>query len=214
MWSLYATLGRLDQARAIVRASRDMTPHEQDYFVMMAHDQQDDPELLRRFLRDRTTVPEIPERVGSIYFDAGMIDEAQALVAQAPLDLYVGQLALVQGRLDEAVRTLGRVMRGSQGVGDPGPLRAARKLADALVQQGRTDEAAAALAAIPREPTTAGAASGYEWLKVRDRLAVVYRDAGRVTDAEGVEAELLSLLAVADVTHPIKRRVEQLQRLR
>ena len=212
LWSLYVTLGRLDQARAIVRASRDMTPHEQDYFVMMAHDQQDDPALLRRFLRDRTTVPEVPERVGSIYFDAEMIDEARALVAQAPLDLYVGQLALVQGRLDEAVRALGRVLRGSQGAGDPGPLRAARKLADALVRQGRTDEATGALEAIHRVPTTAGAASGYEWLKVRDLLARVYRNAGRVTDAERVEAELRSLLAVADATHPIKRRIEQLQR--
>lgn len=213
LWSLYATLGRLDQARELVRASRDLTPQDQDFYVMLTLDQQNDPALLRRFLRDRTTAPEIPERVGSIFFDAEMIDEGRILVAQAPIDLYVGQLALAEDRLDEAARVLSRVVaRGSQSPGDPGPLRAARKLADTLVRQDRIHEAVAALEAVHRVPTMAGMASGYEWLKVRDLLARIYRDAGRVTDAERVEAELLSLLAVADVTHPIKRRIEQLQR--
>jgi hypothetical protein len=47
----------------------------------------------------------------------------------------------------------------------------------------------------------------YTYLGLRDRLARLYRDAGRLSDADRTDAELRVLLAVADEDHPIRRRL-------
>jgi hypothetical protein len=57
----------------------------------------------------------------------------------------------------------------------------------------------------------AGASTGFEWLRVRDQLADLYRRAGRNADARAVDSELLMLLAVADDDHPTKRRLASRQ---
>ena len=43
---------------------------------------------------------------------------------------------------------------------------------------------------------------------LRDRLAMLYRQAGRDKEADAVEAELRALLAVAADDHPIRRRLD------
>jgi hypothetical protein len=45
------------------------------------------------------------------------------------------------------------------------------------------------------------------YLHARERLSQLYRNAGRVAEAEEIEKELRELLAVADEDHPIKARL-------
>ena len=47
----------------------------------------------------------------------------------------------------------------------------------------------------------------YDWLRCRVLLADLYRETDRVADAERVEAEVRSLLAVADPDHPLLLRL-------
>jgi hypothetical protein len=54
---------------------------------------------------------------------------------------------------------------------------------------------------------TAGIWSGHEWLVVSEQLAQRYWKIECADDAEAVERELLTLLAVADHDHPIRRRL-------
>lgn len=48
-----------------------------------------------------------------------------------------------------------------------------------------------------------------DWLQNREKLATLYRRVGRISEAEVIETELITLLAVADDDHPIKRRLEE-----
>ena len=49
-----------------------------------------------------------------------------------------------------------------------------------------------------------------EWLPIREALASLYRQEGRVADAEAVETELRALVAVADEDHPVRIRLSRL----
>ena len=84
-------------------------------------------------------------------------------------------------------------------------LKIARQLADAHHASGRLDYAVQLL-----EQATGlrgELAHGWEWLRARDRLAALYRETGRISDAENVDRELSALLVVADEDHGIKRRL-------
>jgi hypothetical protein len=50
------------------------------------------------------------------------------------------------------------------------------------------------------------------WLKLRMRLAELYRETGRHADADRVCAELRALLAVADADHPLWPRLAKVDR--
>jgi hypothetical protein len=47
------------------------------------------------------------------------------------------------------------------------------------------------------------------WIHARDELAELYRQTGRVEEAEAIDAELLKLLAVADREHPVLARIRE-----
>ena len=57
------------------------------------------------------------------------------------------------------------------------------------------------------EVVSSDLAAGWEYLALRELLAQLYRRAGRLSEADAVDAELLALLDVADDDHPIKRRL-------
>ena len=201
--SFYITLGRLQDAAAIV----ELVPSDQEWLRAVVLSMYDDPARLRKLLQARFQDSALAERVGSFWIDAGLLTKARAVITRFPSLNYQGQLALAEGDRAEAIRLLSLAMSQPGGDGNPGQFRAARKLAEALVQNGEIERAVEILEtqSARRNETLSGASSGYEWLRVRAQLAKVYRLDGRVADAEAVEAQLETLLATADEDHPIKR---------
>ncbi len=51
--------------------------------------------------------------------------------------------------------------------------------------------------------------TGALWVRVQGQLAQLYREMGRDEDASKIEAELRSLLALADADHPILRQLDR-----
>jgi hypothetical protein len=86
----------------------------------------------------------------------------------------------------------------------PRSLRDAEALAEALVQQNDLSRSAAVLEDATRVKTRVFSALGGEsfggvfWLRLRARLAHVYRRMGRATDAARIETEVSHMLAYAD----------------
>ena len=50
--------------------------------------------------------------------------------------------------------------------------------------------------------------------RIQARLALIYRELGRISDAEAIEAELGNALALADHDHPILIQIREYQDLR
>ena len=177
--------------------------------MAMILDQREDMAALRRLLDARFQNPQSDMSVGSFLIDAGQLDRARRAVASFPRLHYQGQLELAEGRVTEAIRTLDLAMSRPNALGDHNQFRVARKLAQALQRAGHIDRAIQVLetASNARSEAAAGPSTGFEWLRVREQLANLYRQVGRIEDARAVESELLTLLAVADDDHPIKRRL-------
>jgi serine/threonine protein kinase/tetratricopeptide (TPR) repeat protein len=204
---MYLTLGQLDRAERFLLSHPDAEDRDLRRSMVLA--MREDRAALGRFLRMRFSDMAEGRRVGSYWFDAGLLREARVATALNPVPLYLGQLALAEERYDDAVGQFQLVARTDAIIGSPALGRAVRKLADALVPLGRTDEAIDLLERIPRARAVAGPSSGFEWLLVRDTLAELYLSTGRVADANRVDAELERLLAVADLDHPILRRLAE-----
>jgi tetratricopeptide (TPR) repeat protein len=209
--SLLLTLGQLDRAERLLLASEVKDDH--DFRVALVLASRGDLARLRRHLFERFPTPDAARRVGSLWVDVGALPVARQVVANAPHNaMYAGQLALAEGRPAEAVAHLApEARRLQQMIGGPGAWRAVRKLAEALRELGRRDEAIIELerAYQRRWLSEGGPSGGYEWLRLADTLAALYAEAGRRADAETVEAELRTLLSVADDDHPIKRRLTE-----
>jgi tetratricopeptide (TPR) repeat protein len=204
--SLYMTLGRL--RAAIEFLERLPEPLDRDVRMAMILAESGDRAALGRFLRDRMyDMPTAGSRVGSFWIDAGLLREARLAVTINPTTAYVGQLALAEGRVPDAIDVLGRSLRQGFGIGSPGAGRVTRKLAEALSTVGRTTEAIRVLEDMARPATATGPSSGFEWLKGRYLLARLYSDSGREQEAAAVEGELRRLLALADDNHPLKRQL-------
>ena len=148
-------------------------------------------------------------RVGSLWLEANLLDRARAVIAAAPLPMYTGQLALAEGRIEDAIKDLKVAVSVETNLGSPSNWRMPVKLAEALHTAGRTAEAVEVLETSTRARGRAatGASSGYAWIGARERQAQLYRGTGRQAEARAIESELLTLLEVADDDHPIKRRL-------
>jgi predicted Zn-dependent protease len=165
---------------------------------------------LASFLSEHFRTAEEASSVASNLMDAGLLPLAREVVAyhrrrRAPVDeWYAGQLALAEGRIDEAIRRLTIASKLFPGTSSQG-LKIARQLADAHHAAGRLDQAVRLLENATRHPVEL--IHGWEWLRTRDRLSELYRLAGRSVEAEAVDRQLATLLAVADDDHFIKRRL-------
>ena len=206
------SLGRLVKADALVTNMPswvDETVRDQQRGRVIAL--RGDQRALAAFLSQRFRTPERAKSVASNLIDAGLFRMARGVIAyhrqrrSAEADeWYAGQLALAEGRIDEAIRRLTAAARRFPERNNQG-LKIARQLADAYHASGAPGRALELLESSTRDRSAV--TDGWEWLRSRDRLAQRYREAGRVDAAVAVERELAALLAVADADHAIKRRL-------
>jgi serine/threonine-protein kinase len=214
--NMYLTLGRFGEAEQAISQMRAADPESPlpDTWHAVLLSAREDGEALRSYLQAKFSETTRGRMVGSLLIEAGLLDEARAVAAERPELMWSGQLALAEGRLDEAVRLLDLALERLGGRGNPGRSRIARQLAEAFTRKGDMVRAIRILEdeSQQRAGTTAGISFGHEWLKVRERLARLYRIVGRIDEAEAVEVELRTLLAVADADHPIERRLVALSR--
>ena len=138
-----------------------------------------------------------------------------ARVVAALMRTVRGELARLEGRLGEAIplleQGLAELQLNNPEVGTFGPLNylVSDSLALAWLAQGEPSRAARVLdEAAQRFPVTMRA--GFSWLTVELRRAQVYRQLGRVVEAEQIEAGLRTLLAHADPDHVILRELKRL----
>jgi tetratricopeptide (TPR) repeat protein/tRNA A-37 threonylcarbamoyl transferase component Bud32 len=207
----YLGLGQIERAAQVAEAG---APAERKRLISRTVAAREDAGALRAFLQRE--LPNPADGIMSLFIDARLLNEAHQLIAalqrrvpagSAFLLASEGQLALAEGRLEEAIALLERSQLGT--VGQPYAL-AAVKLADAWIAKGDRARAIAALEDASARRDTLDALPltwGLAWLRVRERLARLYREAGRVADAKAIESELRQLLVVADDDHPIKRRL-------
>jgi tetratricopeptide (TPR) repeat protein len=222
LWSMYMNLGQLDRAEEVLR---DLTPwsNRRNAEVIVAVNR-GDRTALRELLARHFPKLEDAGGVASAYLEAGLLDESRRLIdAHRRMDatrpggfsqyllMLEGHLALLEGRFEEAARPLEQFLTTHGSRPRVGRWQRVKRLqADALTARGALAEAVAVLesASLGRAEVILGQLGGFvDWLRVRDRLAVLYRRTGRQREADTVEAELRTLLAVADDDHPIKRRL-------
>ena len=150
-----------------------------------------------------------------------MVDELRDLAAkvkddhsQRPRDLLEidAHVAVAEGRIEDALRLFQSAKGGR--IREPVALmRMASPLAKALTAAGNLAEAARVLEAVTtnqwRHYAINAPVAG--WISNRNRLADVYRSLGRDKEADAIDAELLKLLAVADLDHPVLMRLKARQ---
>jgi serine/threonine-protein kinase len=126
-----------------------------------------------------------------------------------------GDLALLDGRLDEAREILQRAVselhREFPHLSDY--QRACQSLGLTLTRLGRRRDAIRELESCAAEepylgPPGAAVLGSTPWMDTRMQLADLYRADGRVADARRVESDLWLLLAVADADHAVIRRLK------
>ena len=173
-----------------------------------------DPDAVREYLDRHGIDASFPSAVSflPLFIRAGRLDEARLSVdamrreGVVPADFtatFEAQLAVAEGEPERAIVLLEPVLPGQASV-----VRS-NDLADAWFLAGNLEEAIRVLersAAEPRRVRDVGA--GHHWLEQQDRLARLYRQVGRETDAERIDARLRVLMTFADNDHPIRRRLE------
>jgi DNA-binding winged helix-turn-helix (wHTH) protein/tetratricopeptide (TPR) repeat protein len=128
-----------------------------------------------------------------------------------------GELALARGDTAQAVRFFEDVLsRRPTPFGGGVIFFCYESLAKIYRKQGRLDDALHLLQqASARKPRTYSNPIGssgtfaWNWMRTELQLADVYREMGRVSEAEKVEAELSNLLTYADPDHPMLRELRE-----
>jgi len=123
-----------------------------------------------------------------------------------------GALELARGRSERAIELLGQSIaiktKHLPGLASLNGHYTIAQLASALETVGQFDQAIALLAgAGDRRGEVAAFGTFDSWMLNRARLARLYRKTGNVGKAEGVEAHLLKLLALAEPNFPLLREL-------
>ena len=204
--SLHLTLGK--NARAAELYARTANPNMRAFGLANAalarQDNRSVAAHLRSYSGDLAAV--------SLLVRAGAFDEARRLLLRMPkspdTDWSAAEIELASGgglRHRERLETGVRALQEQEVVGVR-RFYYAETLADGLTRAGNTQAAIEVLQAVSllrdRVYTRSGA-NGYLWMRTQKRLAELYRAAGRVTDAQGIELDLRAGLAVADSDHPM-----------
>ena len=213
----YLTLGRLDAAERTARKISD--PGGRAYsLAQIAFARGDQVELVRHLRsleghgRNREARPGFLTPV--LGARSGLVREARGWLPEMEKgnrkwgwadrrQTVLGEIALAQGNLDEAIRRFEEAARLRDERFDwTGTLLGAEAFARALLQKGQRERAIEVLEQAQGEFLPFVIAGPY-WRRNRLDLAVLYRSVGRVEEARAIEADLLKRLALADPDHPM-----------
>lgn len=117
---------------------------------------------------------------------------------QAVRQIARGELTFRQGRVREAIETLKPAVESISHSNLKERLLGAMTLAEALLATGRAGEAAAILESATARRGCGGFYSAMFWPPARRQLAEVYRQTGRIAEAEQVKAEVERLSLLSD----------------
>ena len=196
-----------DSLRCLVRAARRGASIRTHALIWLARAGAPDEAL--EALEWWKAQPVDPERWGT-----AVMGLSPARVVAALMKIVRGELARLEGRLGETIPLLEQALAELKLNNQANPAEsylASDSLALAWLAQGEPLRAARVLdeaAAQPRLTTVPNNAFG--WLTVELRRAQVYRQLGRVEEAEEIEAGLRTLLGHADPDHVILRELKRL----
>jgi tetratricopeptide (TPR) repeat protein len=207
----YLTLGRLDDAERVFEKFNgpDFRRQGMSRVALLRGD-----EATLRHSLSRDILPSLTTSI--LHARAGLFKEAARLISQprgtSPLPLFIlrGELALARGRRGEALALLGNNVEqvGTLDWGRSAFLLGSESLAAMLRSNG---DLPGAIRVLERTSSRRISSSEFLWSRNRFQLARLYREIGRVRDAEGIEDELLSVLAMADSDHPIVLEIKRLR---
>ena len=220
----YATLGMLDAAHDMaVQIDGERRPLALSFVAWARDDRQAERDHLRRCPPGAYVLIRLA-RLGAPDEAREALEgwKARGGAPRAPregspeLKTIRGELARLEGRVGEAIPLLEQALAAPAQGGAVGRTQlgthfylASDSLALAWLAQDEPSRAARVLdeAAQAFSPNIN---VGFTWLTVELRRAQVYRQLGRVEEAEQIEAGLRTLLAVADPDHVILRELKRL----
>ena len=126
-----------------------------------------------------------------------------------------GELALSQGRIEEAIQRLQQATESFRRGGNHSLLISSDGLALAFERRGEPLEAIRVLEAASQERLLElawDAQYGVFWLRIQAHMARLYRQLRRSEDARKIENQLRRILAYADADHPIRVQISQSSR--
>jgi tetratricopeptide (TPR) repeat protein len=208
--SMYLSLGRLARFNALSPTGVDggsIPP-------FVDHDR-GDPEPLKSYLDLAPTTfwtATLLAATGRIGEAKKMIEDPEAeqntprpFVVRDWKNLAAGELALAEGRFEEAVSLLGESVPNIRYRSKMHYLHGARSLARAQAALGRLDEAVDTLEQARRERqwSVFEYAATYFWYRSQLYLMELYRSSGKPAGADAIAGEIRNLLAVADADFPV-----------
>jgi tetratricopeptide (TPR) repeat protein len=208
---LYQGLGRFDDA---LRLTERMDPSFAAATRALVAARREDWATVHRLVKD-----DMRSHLGVLIF-AGMTREAEWVVAELrrrgerrPWQFeadFIGQLRVAQGRFAD-----GWILLEPLTQPEPRPRYKVFE-AGALARRALGDVPGAIALLEPLGPSRASAVSyvwsASDWLRCRTLLAELYDQAGRVQEADAVDADVRRLLTVADPGDPMIRRLDARRR--
>jgi tetratricopeptide (TPR) repeat protein len=223
LWPMYVDLGQLNRAEQLVATNDDAVERRVGETVLATY--REDQGRLRATLARNYPKLEDARRLATPFIEAGLVEESRRLVAlhratasrshllTQYLRMLEGGLAMIEGRPDDAIQRFDEFLANRTVLPHPSrEARVRRWLADAWMAKGEVTRAIDVFESAPPRlinHMSRPFGSQADWLQNQEKLATLYRRVGRISDAEEIEAELVTLLAVADNDHPIKRRLEE-----
>jgi ATP/maltotriose-dependent transcriptional regulator MalT len=135
-----------------------------------------------------------------------MARKREAPVGPAAADLLGGELSLARGAVEDSIKRLSSV---KWEILVDGPMfRATETLADALARKGDLTAAAATLAQVSALKHRGAYDFAYWWMRCQLRLAEIYLQLGRTSDATTIARELEGMLSEAESDFPLLERVQ------
>lgn len=219
----YLTLGKLKAAEETFQFTSNSLLREH-MLAWVAFLQEDGEEVKERFATQRPRSIVWQAIAAMLLIRAGGLSEAEELVraletnrpsprlVQEFYKIPAGELALAQGRPAEAISLLQDGIAMARPIGDMYYFLGAESLARAWEQQGNLEKAIEVLEDASQQKNRSYPGGAAAWIRVRVRLAQLYRKVGREREAQEIEAELLKLLAYADPDHPILLQLQRTQK--
>lgn len=205
----YLRLGKFQKAEQF---AQKISPDDNRYFdLALVALYRNDMDALKKHLLEHLRLKGVASRSDALPFltRAGLLSEAESYISnpavkdEGQLKVCRGEIALARGHTAQAIPLLEQGIKAAESSVDWGFFYAGwESLAVAYQQQGDLFGAVRALEDGSHE-IEYGSFGRPFWLRMKARLAQLYRKVNRLDDAQRIEAELLRLLAYADPDHPI-----------